>query len=1363
MRIRGFRNIGKLLFFLAVVFSDLMSLKGQNPQNISPELQNALLLQHRGQELLTEKKYSEALAIFKKSTPRVEKLLGKHHVATALGYYLQASCQTMAGERAEALKNFHKAADIYEKANHDETDGILKLLGTIYQSKNQHDKAIQVIQRLVAFHDRKNGRQSKETTSALNMLADSFSKQANYQKSLEIHEIVLTNVQNLYGSESPQVAATYGNLALDFRNLGLSEKALPLAEKAFAINAKTLGPNDVNTAIFLSNLALINDDLGNTEKAELQYEKSFSTMERIFGPDHPQTAIAINNLALFYQNKGNYKKSIPLLENAFAINKKNFGLENPSTALAINNLAEGYAMISELEKAKEMHALSLKIREKTLGEKHPDTANSLNNLALTFQKLGNFKEALPLIERALDIQNSTLGSDHPQTILTLNNLGFLNDAMGDKQKALEIYEGVLEKRERILGENHPDTIISNNNIAVIYEALGDYGKAEGLLEKCLETTRSTYGNDHPLTATSINNLAAVHQSKGNFQKALDLYQSALEISQKVLPPLHPDIAKRLNNVACSYLAQGEFDKALPRFEAALNLYKQSLGENHQDIALVLNNLSSLSGYFGEYNKAVEYARQALEIREKRLNPEHPDVAQSLNTLAGAYFSAGDYSKALPLFERSLSIREKALGQNHPDTAANFNNLGLIHFRLKNLDLALKYNKQALSSYRNALGDKHPDTAIALNNLALTNTALGDYSAAIEFLNEAIEIKTKALGSEHPEKFASTVNLSEANYLKGYKKEAANNLIKAYQAKSNEIQLILSMDEKTRLSWQAKYASLGIAPCVLEPTQLGAILLQQKGIILESITEDRALARSSGDGAKSLEELASVRSQLSKLAFSDKAENRKNVDKLLTRASEIERELSKYSIAAGRTRKGSQVHMDKVIPAISEGHVFLDFLTFEDIKLPAGEQACYGVVLLTHQSAPEFVRIDNLAIINKAIDSMRSSITSGDTDDLSEALKVLSEKLWEPIAKVLPQDTHSLVIAPDGNLNFLSFAALIDSDKRFLAEKYDISYMGSARDLVRETDSEMIRTLRLFANPTFQRDRAQVEDMQLAIRSTEIDVFGQLQLPPLPGSEIECAEIQKIASDAGWNLQTFTREQADEQTLRQTKKTGILHLATHGFYLNSFTPMQTDTRGMSLIGLEQHKPQSKGVDPMRASCIALAGAQSTLKSWGERQAPVPETDGILTAEEVAALDLAGTWLVTLSACESGVGEARSGEGVLGLRRSFMMAGAENLLMTLWRVSDQTTPEIMADFYQEALKTGNAPGSLAKVQREWLVKLRKEKGLLEAIHDAGPFVMATIGKPLPPLPREPAKQESLLDKVGRKIKALIQSKNTDIKNN
>jgi CHAT domain-containing protein len=149
--------------------------------------------------------------------------------------------------------------------------------------------------------------------------------------------------------------------------------------------------------------------------------------------------------------------------------------------------------------------------------------------------------------------------------------------------------------------------------------------------------------------------------------------------------------------------------------------------------------------------------------------------------------------------------------------------------------------------------------------------------------------------------------------------------------------------------------------------------------------------------------------------------------------------------------------------------------------------------------------------------------------------------------------------------------------------------------------------------------------------------------------------------------------------------------------------------------------------MHRSGLALAGAQRTLDAWARGEVPPSDNDGIVTAEEVGGLKLQGTWLVTLSACDTGTGEARAGEGVMGLRRGFIQAGAQNLLMTLWAISDDTTVEIMKDFYARALKTGNAPQALADTQREWLVKLRKEKGLAQAVTLAGPFIMSSQGKP------------------------------------
>jgi hypothetical protein len=143
--------------------------------------------------------------------------------------------------------------------------------------------------------------------------------------------------------------------------------------------------------------------------------------------------------------------------------------------------------------------------------------------------------------------------------------------------------------------------------------------------------------------------------------------------------------------------------------------------------------------------------------------------------------------------------------------------------------------------------------------------------------------------------------------------------------------------------------------------------------------------------------------------------------------------------------------------------------------------------------------------------------------------------------------------------------------------------------------------------------------------------------------------------------------------------------------------------------------------------ALAGARTTIEAWKRGEVPPVENDGILTAEDVSTLDLQGTWLVTLSACDTGSGEARAGEGVMGLRRGFMQAGAQNLLMTLWPISDEVTVQIMSAFYHAAHDTGKAPEALADAQRNRLLKLRTEKGLAQAVNLAGPFIMSSQGRP------------------------------------
>ena len=1180
---------------------------------------------------------------------------------------------------------------------------------------------------------------------------------------------------------------------------GNPEKALPLLLESKKRLEKKLGNNHLAVAGACYVLGGVYSSLENAKEALLYNEKALGIYEKA---DHQYTPDLLFSVSIGYQKFGEHQKAIPLLLRLVDIREKNLKHEPAKIGQAVNMLATSFYKTNQREKALLLYEKGVTIFENALREndeilgdvylnigsaylesqlydnaiKYFSKANlifekkfiydklidSCMSLAYCLEKQSNFFKAKEALFKALQLSEKE-NLDKSVLALLYNNIGSLLSTLGEQKSALENFYKALSIKESIHGYNEFDISTTINNIALLQLRMGNFQEAIKLFEKSLSITERINGRDHPETALSLNNLALGLEAAGEYNTANRYFKEAVSIYESNLGSNHIQSISVKNNLAMNLFKQGKISDAITISEHSLAEIREKHGEQNPPFQTTLNNLSSIYCDIGDYEKSIKLNEQSYAICLQLYGLNHPETATVLSNLAVSYSRNSQYNKAIEFDTLAYSVREKVLGSFHPSTAISLNNIGFC-LLASNPQKAKEYLQRSLEIYKNIGMDLRADVAAPYCNLGIASLNVGEYQNAANYYLKGIEILDNSLGKENPRTIELVSDLASIYYLDSNNELAKKYSLLSLKSEASHFQKLLNMDERAKMSWQAKYSSYGILPCLLSSSEVSNLLISRKGIVLDSILEDWSLARSSFSGNELIQELTMLKSQISNLSFSDNPNSRKKAEELASRATEIERQLSKFSSAAGRTRQSSNIKLENVIPAISVGHALLDFCKFEDLKLPAEKQSCYGVVILTHQNKPQFIRIEDLDEINKGINLIRQSIVSGDTSGFNESSRILSDKLWSPIAKKLPPEIHSLHIAPEGKLNFLSFAALLDPSDKFLGEKFDISYIGSARDLVRETSSTPSRSVRIFANPVFDHASQPCLDARYALRSNEIDVFGQVQLPPLPGTVRESSEIQKIAASSGWDLQTFTGEQADEATLRQTKKPGILHLATHGFYLNTFVPNPEGARGMSVAGLQKTFPaQQKGVDPMRASGIALTGAQSTLRSWAERKAPDPETDGVLTAEEVAALNLAGTWLVTLSACESGVGEARSGEGVLGLRRSFMMAGAENLLMTLWPVSDQTTPEIMTDFYREALKTGNAPGSLAKVQREWLVKLRKEKGLLEAVRDAGPFVMATIGKPLPPLPREPAKQESLLDKVGRKIEALIQSNNTDIKNN
>jgi CHAT domain-containing protein len=389
---------------------------------------------------------------------------------------------------------------------------------------------------------------------------------------------------------------------------------------------------------------------------------------------------------------------------------------------------------------------------------------------------------------------------------------------------------------------------------------------------------------------------------------------------------------------------------------------------------------------------------------------------------------------------------------------------------------------------------------------------------------------------------------------------------------------------------------------------------------------------------------------------------------------------------------------------------------------------YGAVVISPSEEPKWVPLGAAAELEKDVKLYQKSVrreTDEDKATLGNILKALQQRVWAPMEKALPEDSTTVIMSPDGELSFVSFATLLTPADRFLGEKYSIRYVASGRDLLSEAKPSGNPMTIVFANPDFDRPAiTQVagSSSAVALRSRETADLQSISLPPLPGTAVEAVALEKRAGKA---VKVFLGSNATEAELSRVNSPRVLHLATHSFFLpevelgKQTNPLQRQPSEISKTKLE---------NPMHRSGLALAGAQWTLNAWSRGEVPPTENDGIVTAEEVSGLKLNGTWLVVLSASETAVGEARTGEGVMGLRRGFIQAGAQNLLMTLWPISDdQTTVQIMLDFYEAADKTHNAPEALAEVQRTWLVKLRKEFGLHAAVRLAGQFIMSSQGKP------------------------------------
>jgi len=1021
-------------------------------------------------------------------------------------------------------------------------------------------------------------------------------------------------------------------------------------------------------------------DAGKYDEALPLTERAWESRERLLGSEHHDVASVINSLAGTYTLRGEYVKAEPLYRRALEIREKVLGKDHPDTAESFNNLAVLYYKQGKDGEAERLFRRALAIREKALGKDHPYTAQSLNSLALLYYSQGKYAEAELLLNRALDIREKALGKDHPDTANSLNMLAVLYETQGKYEESEHLYNRMLAIREKALGKDHPDTAAGLNNLAVLYDRQGKYKKAEPLYQRAFNIYEKALGKDHPDTATSLDNLATLYSYQGKYVEAEPLFNHALAIREKALGEDHPDIAFSFNNLAVLYDRQGKYAEAERLYKRALAIREKAQGKDHPLTALSLNNLAGLYRAHGKYAEAEPLYQRALDIREKALGKDHPNTAASLDDLAGLYRAHGKYAEAEPLHKRALAIREKALGKDHPNIAQSFNSLALLYYSQGKYGEAEPLYQRALAIREKALVKDHPDTAASLNNLAALYTAKGDLAQAVTVQSRANSVGERNLA----------INL-------------------AIGSERQKLAYLALFSEQTDFTLSLHCQALPRDPQALELAITTLLRRKGRGLDVMANTIAALRRRAAPEDQAAFDQLAEARSQLAALTLrvsrTDKPETyRERLKSFVDKVEELESTLSARSPEF--RAQAQPVTLTAIRAALPADSALIEFAVYTPRDLRNNKNKLpprYLAYLLAAQGQPRWIDLGEVAPIDRAITAWRRALRNPRRNDVKRLARAVDEKVMRPVLALAPSGlgkTRRLLIAPDGLLNLVPFAALVDRQWRYLIERYSISYLTSGRDLLRSAVRPRVEQKAVIvADPDYGRiaraGASSGRDVGLPPGSPQSSGaqlnLAQVYFPPLVGTAGEAQALKAILPQAT----VFTREQATEAALKGVTSPRILHVATHGFFLRDQELELVGGRDMGAVTVRSVGFADQPVEnPLLRSGLALAGVNRHRRSAEQGE------DGVLTALEAAGLDLWGTKLVVLSACDTGVGEVKNGEGVFGLRRALALAGAETQVMSLWPVSDLGTRELMVEYYK-GLQRGEGRGDgLRRVQLEML---------------------------------------------------------------
>ncbi len=1159
-------------------------------------------------------------------------------------------------EAAGLMSESLQVMDAYEQVTSDYYNIIYNYASLLFE-KGEFQKALQYFTVLEDYYNYETP--NFEYGSILIKVGDVLDELGQYGQAVNKYKLAVDNLSELNEQQSEEYAIALNNLSIDYQKVGKFDSALGLMEEL--LSQQTTESDDYASS--LTNYANLLIRQGQMLKAKEKLEEAnelYTSAAVSQDPTYVQVLESLSDVLLW---EGEIQEASQTIDKALTVSK-NLDLGNRIYSL-YNQQAKILISEAKYKEARKVSEKALIEVKQVYGASAIQTAYVQNTLAGIYTHLGLYDDAENLYLKTLPVFRESFGESHPEYATAAANYSSLLQLRGSFYTA-EYYLQIAEDiKLKAYGKENLDYLTTHENLALLYINTARFTEANAILEEILSLKKKLLSDSDPGLAYTLMNLGVVNKQQAEYADAENYLKKAVAIYTEAYGEKHVFYASAVNNQALLYQKMGNLKAAKPLFEQALAIYAEQIGKQSPDYVTALENLATLYQLEGSLDKAKWLLQEALQIDEQILGVEHPLYSKTLHNLASIHEQDGEYDKARTLYEKALTIERLAYGENHPAYASTLYNLAVLEQEQENYDMAKEYYQQVVDIRKATLGVNHPDYAYSLFGLASAMHKTGFFEEAkplyLEVTNEYLEFVDKYLPA-----------LSE-------------NEKAAFYGKIKPV-------FDSYLDFLVEYVLLNKGSETDRQELIGSMYdlqLSTKALLLSASNKVRNNILSSGDEQLIglFNDWIGLKEKIVKAYSMSKEElerSETDISKMESDANNMEKSLSLKSTAFAGAYDQEKPSWSSVQKVLNEGDVALEVIRIK--KKMKTDSVLYIGLLLTSDQAPKMiVNGQGVYMEDKGFKTYKNSVVYKLEDKKSY------EVFWKDFDQIIPQSTSTLFLSADGVLNKVNISTLfIPEENTYLLDKYRIRLLSNTRELIEETSSKGAnQDAVMFGYPKFHLSDQDVTAAANLIAGNEMERGFGSEISELLGTLEEIQGIEKVISGGDWQVNTYLGADATEQELKKIAGPKILHVATHGFFLEDIKTK--DEQGLTT--------RNAKFNPLLRSGLLLAGAQNTMKN----EALPGEEDGILTAYEVMNLNLDNTELVVMSACETGLGEVKNGEGVYGLQRSFLVAGADNLVMSLWKVNDQTTQMLMTGFYKNwfggASKIDAFNAAISEVRKEF----------------------------------------------------------------